>query len=345
MISTTGRTKRKWVAVTAVFVSVLGIWSATLSTLVVAQSQTRNQSQRFWIAARYDGNRIFVYFDNVKRESFPEAHPLESGVDGSNAPLFQLTAPDVARLQTASMERFSLADQYDLVGSNRGLATLVTLTTLIGAETSLYGDPSIGAIATVKDAQTLEMLNNNSDGHYVIRRHQGPRGVEPPIDQSYFVKAAELLSDPVPLETQTRILALLTDRMRSEVQADLTHVEQISPIFSVQSFRISGGAIRYYARALWRRPDDSDGQYGDALGAWISPEPTLHILAVEEQTSGGGFDVALPRLLNVVDLGAGRTSMIIDISGEESSGLVLMEYRDGANTSSMRSLNSIHFGE
>jgi hypothetical protein len=34
-------------------------------------------------------------------------------------------------------------------------------------------------------------------------------------------------------------------------------------------------------------------------------------------------------LLNVIDLGRGRTGILVATTGEDSQGLVLLEYRDG----------------
>jgi hypothetical protein len=52
----------------------------------------------------------------------------------------------------------------------------------------------------------------------------------------------------------------------------------------------------------------------------------------------------LPDLLNVVDLGGGKTGIIFGISGEDSGSLNLAEYSDGASLREMRSLHSIGAG-
>ena len=53
----------------------------------------------------------------------------------------------------------------------------------------------------------------------------------------------------------------------------------------------------------------------------------------------------LPNLLNVVDLGDGKTGIIVNITGEDSAEIDLMEYRDGVDTKRMRVLQSIASGE
>ena len=82
------------------------------------------------------------------------------------------------------------------------------------------------------------------------------------------------------------------------------------------------------------------------LAAWVAAQPTLRILAVEKRTSPyGGIASGLPDLLNVVDLGDGRTGIIINTTGLDSTELRLAEYRDGANIKDMRALQSIGTGE
>ena len=58
-----------------------------------------------------------------------------------------------------------------------------------------------------------------------------------------------------------------------------------------------------------------------------------------------GLESALPTLLNVVDLGGGKTGMIIGSNGEDGSSTDLLEYRDGVDLRHMRMLQSIGAGE
>ncbi len=60
----------------------------------------------------------------------------------------------------------------------------------------------------------------------------------------------------------------------------------------------------------------------------------IDILAVQKRTTGYG-DLGLPDLLNVVDLGAGRTGIIVEIGRDASRELVLADYRDGAGIESI----------
>jgi hypothetical protein len=76
------------------------------------------------------------------------------------------------------------------------------------------------------------------------------------------------------------------------------------------------------------------------------PLPALHILALEKRTSPyDGIESGLPDLLNVVDLRDGRTGIIVQISGLDSTELRLEEYRDGVNIKGMRVMQFIGSGE
>ena len=78
-----------------------------------------------------------------------------------------------------------------------------------------------------------------------------------------------------------------------------------------------------------------------ALAAWISPTPSLHVLAVE---SAGDLSL-LPDLVNVVDLLDGKTAIVTSFSYDDGGSLDLYEYRDGLDLHSMPHLQSIAAGE
>jgi len=82
------------------------------------------------------------------------------------------------------------------------------------------------------------------------------------------------------------------------------------------------------------------------MAAWVVAEPKLSIVAVQESTSPyDGLDTLLPKLLNAVDLGGGRTGIILSISGEDGTSTRLLEYRDGVDFQHMRILQTIEAGE
>ncbi|PYX45631.1 MAG: hypothetical protein DMG79_18815, partial [Acidobacteria bacterium] len=155
-----------------------------------------------------------------------------------------------------------------------------------------------------------------------------------------------LESKPVEFDTQTQIVALLSDRMKAlATDAQRRQAEKTSPLFQVSSFRVADGTLRYYARAFWKPEKDLD-RSSYAVGAWIAPLPTPHILALEKRTCGyEDFECVVPNLQNVVDLGDGKTGIIVAISGDDSASLDLLEYRDGTNLTQMHKLQSIAAGE
>lgn len=115
-----------------------------------------------------------------------------------------------------------------------------------------------------------------------------------------------------------------------------------------QAFRLADGTLRYYGRAAWSSGQEQTANWKTiyALGAWVTPSPSLHILALEDRTSPyEGLGSVLPTLLNVVHLGGGRTGIIAEISGLDSHSLELVEYRDGISLRDMPSLQSIGAGE
>ncbi len=114
---------------------------------------------------------------------------------------------------------------------------------------------------------------------------------------------------------------------------------------AVQALRLADGELRYYARAEWRADDKPSGPPILAVGAWIAPQPALHILALEKITSPYGFLDELPTLLNVVDLGGGNTGIIANISEPDGNTLGLWEYRDGADLSHMHLFQSLVMDE
>jgi len=175
----------------------------------------QGKSERFWLAGRYDGNRIRVYFDAVKfNRTLPSsarnlAYPVAEGFFDP----VELPAGYLAQYQKgAHAEHFSLGDQYDLLLGNGGIAT-VTLTTLIGYEgdEETGNDSFIGALATVKDRNSLLFKKN----HYAIRRHREPPGGSKTAAKVQTVLAS-LLDEPVRFNVQSRVVSLLGQRLKRQ---------------------------------------------------------------------------------------------------------------------------------
>jgi hypothetical protein len=67
-------------------------------------------------------------------------------------------------------------------------------------------------------------------------------------------------------------------------------------------------------------------------------------MAVETLSTASDAGEA-PELFNVLDLGDGRTGIIVQFLGGDSRALDLLEYRDGISLARMHVLQSISFGE
>lgn len=192
--------------------------------------------------------------------------------------------------------------------------------------------PNIGALATVKNRNYLLY----SKGYYAVRRHQ-ESPVGPPARPSVTPTSAGLLDVPARFDTQSAIASLLTERMKTTASAsEQRQAAMVSPAFEVQTFRLSGGALRYYVRAEWKASPNPAVKSIYTLAAWMTPRPSLQIVALEKRTSSYDFQSELPRLLNVLDLGEGRTGLVIAVQGDDSLALELVEYRDGADLAHMR---------
>lgn len=302
----------------------------------------QSQREHFWLAGRYDGNRVIIYFDAVK---FNKTVPSDARriIDPVVAGFFQpveLPASYIAHFQKRpDTEHFALGEEYDVLsGSN---AIHVKLTTLVGTEgdEEVGNDSYIGALGTVIGECDLLAAE-----YYVVRRHRepvcgSPRQAWP--GGVFPTRFAGLVHDPVRFDVQTQIVSLLTQRLML-LASDLQRhaAEGHAPAFTVQPFRVADGTLRYYAVAEWKsgaRSKPSDF----FVGAWLIPAPTLRVLAVEMRHP----DVNLPRILNVADVGGGRTAIILSNSALDSNSTDVVEYRDGADIAHMRNIQSIGAGE
>lgn len=308
------------------------------SGLIFAQTPR----EPFWIAGRYDGNRVIVYFDAVKFNNTVPADTLritDPVASGFFMPV-ELPANYIATLLgEPNAYRFALGEEYDVLSGSDAIS--VTLTTLVGTEgdEGVGNDSYIGAIATVVGKCSLFGTN----GYYVVRRHRDPVCGSPRQAWPggvFPTRFAELMHDPVRFDVQTQIVALLSQRMISIASEQQRHAaEGLSPVFSVQTFRVADGSLRYYATAKWRS-GTKPGPSGFSLGAWLTPTPTLRVLAVEANQN-----VDLPYILNVADLGGRKTGMILSNGGEDSTSTDLVEYQDGVDAAHMPRLQSIAAGE
>ncbi len=313
--------------------------SVGAALLLAALAGAQTQPERFWLAARYDTNRFIVYFEAVRMHgTIPAAAeklpcPLTAGFF---CPV-KLPASYLAQFQKApNAERFALGDRYDLIVAS-GTIVPVTITTLIGSQSDeqVGNDSYIGALVTVEKGRedTLYSAKN----FLALRRHR-EASADVPLDAQ---NPASMPDEPIGFDLQTRMVALLTARMQALSHAKPNEAGTASPSFEVQPFRLADGALRYYARAGWSCDDGPrENPPPCAFGAWLA-DPGLRILAVDTSFYYG----VLPALLNVVDLGGGRTGLIVALKGADSADVRLVEYRDGVDFYHMRILQTIGVGE
>jgi hypothetical protein len=315
----------------AVAVTIGVWWCARLDLSLLGQSP----QDRFWLAGRYDGDRIIVYFDAVKfGDTFPEdaeriAPPIAHAFFGPMG----LPPAYVARFQK---ERFSLGDRYEML-AGYGLSAMVTLTTLVGfqSDEGSGNDSYIGALATPDRPQSLLFANN----YYVVRRLVE----QPPVTgpRRYEREPRGWLDpDPVPFDIQSKAASLMAERLKTIARPEAREAANLSPKLSVQRFLLADGGARYFVWADWQAPSASQSII--QLGAWMSASPDFRLLALERPRVRDGLGKTA--VMNAVDLGNGRTGIIVYMEGL-ARGVQLLEYRDGVATTGMRVLHSVVFGD
>jgi hypothetical protein len=324
--------------------SILRLAAAIIAMLMAYGAVAQSKSQepgRAWIAGRYDGNCVIIYFDAVHfgNERVPNAKRIIDPVAGGFFLPMTLTASYIADFfKGPGTHRFAIGEKYDVIIGP--VAIPVTLTTLVGTQgdEGVGNDSYIGALATVVDGCDLY----GAAEYYVVRPHREPAcGSKFTPGHPVLVpkKFATLVDEPVQFAVQTQIVSLLTKSMASIApEAQQSAIQGRSPAFRVQPFQTADGGLRYYATAEWKSRDKSQRDF--SLGAWLSPVRTLHILAVEADQSQ-----LLPAILNVGDLGEGRTGIILANGGEDHGSTDLYEYRDGFDMANMQKLQSIAAGE
>jgi hypothetical protein len=131
-----------------------GIWVAHCTPTFAQKT-----AERFWIAGRYDGNRVVIYFDAVQFQGTmsPSARKIAPPVVQAFFEPAALPASYVTQFQKGpAAEHFAIGDRYDLLLGN-GIIRTIKLTTLVGCETdeAIGNDSYLGALGTVEDKDAL----------------------------------------------------------------------------------------------------------------------------------------------------------------------------------------------
>jgi hypothetical protein len=153
------------------------------------------------------------------------------------------------------------------------------------------------------------------------------------------------LKSPVPFDIQTQIGTLLMERLKTETRlAPNRAAATISPAFIIERFTLANGALRYHVRAEWRSDKETGNRLLHSFVAWMAAEPALRILLIEPLAASSDAIIE-QKLLSVVDLGQGRTGVVLSRWGSAFRELRLVEYRDGSPVPQMRTLHLVNAGD
>lgn len=342
----TGRRRLEWPRVVAFALAISLMHAAPMlgQKKPAPKKPAPKQPERFWLAYRYDSTRVVVYFDTVKFNGAMDTtgHKLAGPKAESFLSPVALPASYVASFQKQpGAEHFAVGDRYDLLLDSGKVAT-ITLTRLVGDEgdEGTGGQSFIGAIGTVAKAGRRFFTRD----YYAVTRHSTSRPAKPAPRPRTPAPKAGLGDTTVQSDTRARIATLFAERLKADSDSVArSAAEGVEPAVFVQQFRTTDGNLRYYATAAW---PFAQGQERAAykLAAWLTTKPTLKLLAVE--TCLCEVDTPqLPRLLNVVDLGRGRTGVIVETKGQYLWEFGLYEYRDGIGLRKMRVLQTMGVGD
>jgi hypothetical protein len=225
----------------------LAVLSLGLLALCYTVTFGQKESERFWLAGRYDGNRVVVYFDAVKFEGTMSSNARKIANPAASAFFSPVELPEsyIERFQKRPIgEHFAIGDRYDLLLG--GTVATIKLTSLVGCETDeeVGNDSFIGALGTVEKDDALVFTND----YYAVRRHQEPQSDRAqPKSSAQYLKHAGLRDEPVRFDIETRIAEILNLRMKMEAtDAERRVAGNVSPAFKVQPFQVADGSLRYY---------------------------------------------------------------------------------------------------
>src|SRR4051812_39138376 len=133
--------------------------NATVETGVKTQDTfAQGDTDQMWLAGRYDGNRVVVYFQETKFGGTLQgnAKPIAPPVAGGFFSPVEVSANYLAEFLSPSAEHLNMGDTYDLILGN-GLIATVKLTALVGCETDeqVGNESYIGALGTVQQRDYL----------------------------------------------------------------------------------------------------------------------------------------------------------------------------------------------
>ena len=293
---------------------IVGIVLAAPSSHTDQAARAATAQERFWIAARYDATQFVTYFEPVHFGTLPTR---DNQLVQPRTPDFfgprPIATADLERVRPVTGEPFKIGGRYDVLAADGGTVPMV-LTSLVKFHTDegVGNDSYIGALGRVA-APDLARLRGN---YVVIRRPDSPDAARG--------SRAILTEGPVPSGVTAKLLAIVGG----------------TRVIAAQSFTTAGGETRQFVVATV-----GTGRECRTRLTWLTGQPESRVLAVEDRPFCGGTLYAGLRLRAVVDMGSGRTGLVVVLQGSGGREVKLVEYQDGLKLEEMRVWQTISVGD
>ena len=271
--------------------------------------------ERFWIAARYDATQLVAYFEAVHFGTLPTR---DNQFVQSRTPDFfgprPIAEAELERVRPAAGEPFRIGDRYDVLTADGG-AVPMTLTSFVKFHTDegVGNDSYIGALGRITTPDLAKLRGN----YFVVRRRDGPTMVRG--------SRAGLTEARVPP-------AGLTPKLLEIVGA--------AKLIAAQPFTTAAGEARQLIIA-----GVGAGPECRTRVAWLTGQPESRVVGTEDRPFCGSTLYAGLRLRAVIDMGNGRTGLVIVLSGAGGRAVKLVEYVDGSKLADMRVWQTLSVGD
>ena len=305
---------RMLIAATAAWF-VLFMVPANASPRISQDPSQSGTSERFWIAARYDATQLVTYFETVKFGTPPTrdnqfVQPRTPDFFGPRP----IVTDELDRVRPAAGEPFKTGSRYEVLTAD-GRSVAMTLTSFVKFHTdeSIGNQSYIGALGRVATPDLAKLRGN----YFVVRRP----------DSSATVRGtrAGLTEGPIPTRATTAKLLAIVGGDR---------------LVAAQSFTTAAGDARQLVIAT-----AGSGRACRTRIVWLTGSSESRVLGSEEMEFCGGTAYEGLRLRAAVDMGRGRTGLVIVLSGSAGRTVMLVEYQDGAKLEDMRIWQSIGVGD
>ena len=276
--------------------------------------RTAAAQERFWIAARYDATQFVTYFEPVHFGTLPTR---DNQLVQPRTPDFfgprPMAAADLERVRPVTGEPFRIGSRYDVLAADGGVVPMV-LTSLVKFHTDegIGNDSYIGALGRVAPPDMARLRGN----YVVIRRPDSP-------DPARGSRAA-LTEGLVPSAVAARLLTIVGG----------------TRVIAAHQFTTAGGDARQFVATT-----AGTGRECRTRLAWLTGQPEYRVLSTEDLPFCGSTRYAGLRLRAIIDMGLGRTGLVVVWQGGASKSVKLVEYRDGLKLEEMHVWQTISVGD